>query len=456
MSNIDQLRNKIDEITLQMLRLLKERTDAARQIGELKKNSGLSVFDEKREEQLRTEVAGLCNEIGLDESIGKKFLNFLLNESIKVQTDGKQTHLTIFLKAKNLEQQGKEIIHMEVGEPDFMPPPQIKSALAEAYDKGFVRYGPALGMPQLRTALAQYSSKKFSSDIKPENILVSPGGRFSVFLAVSTLLNPGDEVIVIEPAWPAYRDCATNAGVKVRTIATTLENNWDPSISEIEQTINFNTKMIILNYPNNPTGKVIAPKLQDQIVELAKKHDLYVLSDEIYSDYAFSEWKSVLANKYSKAIVVQSFSKSHAMTGLRIGYTIADTKIIEKMVKLQALCITNVAEPIQYAALKALEADTAQNAKSVRSKINVLVESAKKMGLDFATPDGAMYLFAKINKPGFDGLEFTNRLLDYGVAVAPGDGFGNYRNFIRISACQDENKLKKGMMILDEVLRGFR
>lgn len=452
MSNIDELRNKIDDITLQMLRLLKERTDVARQIGELKKTSGLSVNDEKREDQLRSEVSSLCKEIGLDESIGKKLLNFLLNESIKVQTDGKQNHLTIFLKAKSLEQQGKKIIHMEVGEPDFMPPKIIQSALGEAYEKGFVRYGPALGMPQLRTALAEYASKKFGSIVKQENILVSPGGRFSVFLAISTLLNPGDEVIVIEPAWPAYRDCATNAGVKVRTISTTLENKWDPSISEIEQTINSNTKMIILNYPNNPTGKVILPKLQDQIISLAQKHDLYVLSDEIYSEYAFAEWKSVLANNYKKSIITQSFSKSHAMTGLRIGYTIADQKIIEKMVKLQALCITNVAEPIQYAALKALEADTTENAKMVKSKINVLVQSAKQMNLDFATPEGAMYLFARINQQGFDGLEFTNRLLDHGVAVAPGDGFGNYKNFIRISACQDEDKLKKGMMILHEVL----
>ncbi|MBI5697915.1 MAG: aminotransferase class I/II-fold pyridoxal phosphate-dependent enzyme, partial [Thaumarchaeota archaeon] len=256
MSDIDQLRNKIDDITLQMLRLLNERTSIAKQIGELKKTSGLSVFDEKREDQLRSKVSDLCKEIGLDDSIGKKFLNFLLNESIKVQTDGKQNHLTIFLKAKTLEQQGKKIIHMEVGEPDFMPPKIIKTALEESYDKGLVRYGPALGMPQLRTALAQYASKKFGSDIKQENILVSPGGRFSVFLAISTLLNPGDEIIIIEPAWPAYRDCATNAGVKVRTIATTLENKWDPSISEIEQTINFNTNMIVLNYPNNPTGKV--------------------------------------------------------------------------------------------------------------------------------------------------------------------------------------------------------
>ncbi|NDB62768.1 MAG: pyridoxal phosphate-dependent aminotransferase [Nitrosopumilaceae archaeon] len=375
---------------------------------------------------------------------------------MKVQTDGKQTHLTIFLKAKALEQQGKKIIHMEVGEPDFMPSPVVKSALSEAYDKGLVRYGPALGMPKLREALAQYCTKKFGSDVKPENILVSPGGRFSVFLAVSTLLNPGDEIIVIEPAWPAYRDCAIHAGVKVRTISTSLENNWDPSISEIEQTINSNTKMLVLNYPNNPTGKVLPQKLQDQIIDLAKKHDLYVLSDEIYSEYTFSEWKSVLASNYSKAIITQSFSKSHAMTGLRIGYTIADKSIIDKMVKLQALCITNVAEPIQYAALKALETDTVPNTKSIKSKINVLVESAKKMGLEFNAPDGAMYLFARINKPGFDGLEFTNKLLDHGVAVAPGDGFGNYRGFIRISACQDENKLKEGMMILDEVLRDYR
>ena len=454
MSNIDQLRNKIDEITIQMLKLLKERTEAAKQIGELKKSSGLSVHDEKREEQLRLEVSQICKEIGLDESIGKKFLNFLLNESIKVQAGAKQTHLTIFLKAKTLESQGKKIIHMEVGEPDFMPSPIVKSALAEAYDKGLVRYGPALGMPKLREALAQYCTKKFGATTRPENILVSPGGRFSVFLAISTLLNPGDEIIIIEPAWPAYADCAANAGVKVRAISTTLENNWNPSISEIEQTVNSNTKMIVLNYPNNPTGKVFSPKLQDQIIEIAKRHDLYVLSDEIYSEYAFSEWKSVLASNYPKSIITQSFSKSHAMTGLRIGYTITDPKIIEKMVKLQALCITNVAEPIQYAALKALEADTAQNTTSVKSKINLLVDEAKKIGLEFVAPDGAMYLFAKVNKPGFDGLEFSNRLLDYGVAIAPGDGFGNYKGFVRISACQDEGSLKKGMMILDEVLKG--
>ncbi len=456
MSDIDQLRNKIDEITLQMLNLLKERTEISKQIGDLKKSSGLGVFDEAREEQLRKKVNVLCQEISLDESLGKKFLNFLLNESIKVQTEGKQTHLTIFLKAKALEQQGKKIIHMEVGEPDFMPPKIVKKALGEAFDRGFVRYGQAAGMPQLRTALAEHTSKKFGSDVRPENILVSPGARFSVYLAITTLLNPGDELIVIEPAWPAYRDCAINAGVKVRTIHTTLEAKWEPSISQIEQTINSNTRMLVLNYPNNPTGKVLPQNLQDQIMELAQKHDLYVLSDEIYSEYAFGEWKSVLSNNYKKTIITQSFSKSYAMTGFRIGYTIADQKIIEKMTKLQALCLTNVAEPIQYAALRALGEDIKNNAKSMHSKLDTIVEAAKQMDLEFVAPDGAMYLFARISQPDFDGLDFVNKMLDHGVAVAPGDGFGNYKDFIRISACQDEKKLKEGMKRLNEVLRDSR
>jgi aspartate aminotransferase len=439
-----------------MIKLFKDRIDIARQIGELKKSSGLSVFDETREEQLRNDINLLCQRIGLDDSLGKKFLNFLLNESIKVQTVGKQTHLTIFLKAKNLERLGKKIIHMEVGELDLAPPKIVKKALVEAVDKGLVRYGSAAGMSQLRIALSEYVSSKFGVSVKEENILVSPGARFSIYLAVSTLLNPGDEMIIIEPAWPAYRDCAINAGVKVRTVSTTIQNKWEPPIEQIEKIINTNTKMIVLNYPNNPTGKVLPPKIQDKIVEIAQKNDLYILSDEIYSEYAFKEWKSILSNNYKKSIVTQSFSKSHAMTGFRIGYAVADSAIIEKMVKLQALCLTNVAEPIQYAALKALGSKVSDNVKNVKSKLETLITQAKQMDLDFVVPDGAMYLFTIINKPNFDGVEFANKLLDYGVAVAPGEAFGNYKNFIRISACQDEKKLIEGMKILDEVLRGSR
>ncbi|MHA7734417.1 aminotransferase class I/II-fold pyridoxal phosphate-dependent enzyme [Nitrosopumilus sp. S6] len=452
MSDINDLRNKMDEVTLQMIKLLKTRTDIAKEIGEVKKNIGKGVTDETREDNLRGKVISVCQEIGLDEKIATKFLNFLLNESIKVQSSNKQTHLSIFLKAKELEQQGQNIIHMEVGEPDFLPPTIVKDALEEVFDKGFLKYGQAKGMPVFRKALAKYASEKFNANVSQENIIVSPGARFSIFTAITTLLNPGDEMIVIEPAWPAYKDCALNSGIKVRTINTSFENKWEPSIEQIENTINPNTKMIVLNYPNNPTGKILPETLQDQIIEIAKKNNLYVLSDEIYSEYVKSEWKSVLSYNYKKSIVTQSFSKSHAMTGFRIGYAIADTEIIEKMAKLEALCLTNVSEPIQYIAMKALEADTSNNNKTVQSRLEVLIQKANEMNLDIVVPDGAMYIFARVNKEGFDGVQFANSTLERGLAVAPGEGFGDYKNFIRISACQDEKTLIEGMNILKDIM----
>ena len=442
----------MDEVTLEMIKLLKTRIEIAKEIGEVKKNIGKGITDEIREDNLREKVISSCNEIGLDESIATKFFNFLLNESIKIQSNNKQTHLSIFQKAKSMEQQGKKIIHMEVGEPDFLPPLIVKNALEEVFDKGFLKYGQARGMPIFTCALAKYVSKKFNADVTEDNIIVSPGARFSIFTAITTLLNPGDEMIVIEPAWPAYKDCALNSGIKVRTINTTIENKWEPSLEQIKNTINPNTKMIVLNYPNNPTGKILDEKLQDDIMEIAQKNNLYVLSDEIYSQYAKKNWKSILNYNYEKSIVTQSFSKSHAMTGFRIGYGIADVKIIEKMAKLEALCLTNVSEPIQYIAMKALEADTSNNTNTVQNRLDILAQKATEIGLDFVIPDGAMYVFARINKEGFDGVQFANSTLEKGLAVAPGEGFGDYKNFIRLSACQNEKILVEGMNILGKIM----
>ncbi|MDH3277956.1 MAG: aminotransferase class I/II-fold pyridoxal phosphate-dependent enzyme [Nitrosopumilus sp.] len=453
MSEINELRSKMDEITIKMISMLKNRTEIAKKIGEIKKNSGMGVTDELREDNLRKKIISLCKEINFDETIAAKFLNFLLNESVKVQYNNKQTHLSIFLKAKSLELEGKKIIHMEVGEPDFLPPPIVKKALEEVYDKGFFKYGQAKGLPPFRESLAQFVSKKFGVDIKQENIMVNPGARFGIFTAINTLLNPGDELIVIEPAWPAYKDCALYAGVKIRTINTTLENNWEPSISQIEQVINSNTKMIALNYPNNPTGKVLPKKLQDEIVNLAIKNKLYILSDEIYSQYAYVDWTSILCYNYKKSVITQSFSKSHAMTGFRIGYTIAHQDIIDKLSKFAALCLTNVSEPIQHIAMRALEADTSNNTNTIQKRLGLLARKAKELSLDFMAPEGAMYIFARVNQQGFDGVQFANDLLDKGLAVAPGEGFGDYKNFIRLSACQNEKILTDGMNILTEYMR---
>ena len=446
MSDIEEHRKKIEEITLEMIKLLKARTDISKKIGDAKANLGMTVTDEEREDALRSQVTKLCKEIDLDQSTALKFLNLLLNESVKVQSDSKQTHLSVFLKAKALEEEGKKIIHLEVGEPDFKPPKEVKTALEEVYDKGYGKYGSAKGITELRKALAERTECKF------ENIMVCPGARFGVYLAITTLLNPGDEIVVIEPSWPAYKDCALNAGIKVRTIKTTLETKWEPSVEQINNAINENTKMIILNYPNNPTGKVLPGKLLDHIILTATNHDLYVLSDEIYSEYANNDWKSVLRYNCPKKIVAKSFSKSHAMTGFRIGYVIADPSIIEKMSKLQALSLTNVSEPIQYVALQALKADTSENTKIINSRLNELILIAKDIGLEFVEPKGAMYLFTRTKHKDFDATKFSEKLLERGVAIAPGEGFGDYKEFFRITAI-DETKLKEGMTILDSVLK---
>ena len=447
MTEIEELRKKIEEITIEMLSLLKIRTEIAQEIGRIKKEQGMNVSNESREDDLRQLIKNECKKIGFEENTALRFLNFLLNESVKVQSAESKTHLAIFLKAKELEQQGKKIIHMEVGEPDFQPPISVKESLSHVYEKGFGKYGPTKGIPEFREKISKFVNEEFDAKTNVDNIMVVPGARFGVFLSITTLLVPGDEIIVIEPAWPAYRQCAINAGIKVRSIKTTLENKWEPNIDEITACINNNTKMIILNYPNNPTGKILPKTLQDKIIDLSIKHDLYILSDEIYSNYSNDEWKSILSYNYDKTIVTQSFSKSHSMTGYRIGYVISNHEIIEKLGKLQALSLTNVSEPIQFTAMESLNEDVSNNVKIMNERLGKLQEICKEMKLEFEIPDGAMYIFARTKNP-INTSELSEELLNHGLAIAPGIGFGDYNEFFRISACLDIKMLMKGMDIL--------
>ena len=447
MTELEELRKRIGEVTIEMLSLLKTRTDIAQEIGKIKNQQGMNVSNESREDELRELVKKQCQEIDFDSRSALKFLNFLLNESIKVQSSESNTHLAIFLKAKELEQQGKKIIHLEVGEPDFQPPDSVKNSLSEIYDKGFGKYGPVKGLPEFRKKLAEFSNHHFGANVNSENIMVTPGARFGIFLAITTLLIPNEEIIIIEPAWPAYRQCAIDAGIKVRSIKTTLDNNWEPKIDEILKCVNENTKMIVLNYPNNPTGKILPKVLQDQIVDIAKKHNLYILSDEIYSNYSNQKWSSILSYGYENTIVTQSFSKSHSMTGYRIGYLISSQDNVERLSKLQALCLTNVSEPIQYTAMNSLNDDVTKNVEIINERLTKLEQICNEMNLEFVKPDGAMYIFARTKNP-INTSKLSEELLDNGLALAPGIGFGDYNEFFRISACQDIKTLIEGMDIL--------
>jgi aspartate aminotransferase len=453
--NLDDLREEMRNITSQLIKLVHDRMEVAKKIGNIKQQLKIEIEDEKVELDIKKTILKLTKEIGMDTEFSGRLLNLLLSESVKLQnvqntSNKSSTHIAIFMKAKELEKTGKKIIHMEVGEPDYPPPLKVKEELAKIYDNKRYHYTEISGLSQLRQAI----SKKFAN-IVPEQVLVTPGGRFAVFCAISSLLNSGDEIINIEPSWPAYKECADFIGAKTRVLKTTLEDKWAPNLKMLENLININTKMIVLNYPNNPTGKILDSHLLEKIVSIAREYNLFILSDEVYSDYSFGQYNSILDYQYDKSIMVSSFSKTYGMTGFRVGYGIGNTNIISQMRKVQATSITSVAEPMQYSALVAIGDDIQGNIDSIQSRLNLICKRLQEMKTEFIVPNGAMYVFPKILAKNYsDDISLVYDLLQNGVAIAPGSGFGNsYKQFIRISACQSPKLLNEGLDILEKYLK---
>ncbi len=442
---LDDLRMSMDHITLDMIRLLKERTDISVQIGNIKRERGLDVTSNSRETQLRNTVLQTASEIGLSSDTANRFLNYLFYDSIQKQSDDTPTHLSIFRRAKEMEMRGQKVIHMEVGEPDFGPPPMAGHWLKEGFEAGHTRYGLPAGMPQLRDALASHIGYGTGG-----NILVTPGARFGVFAAITSLLGPGDEIIIMEPAWPAYKEMARYCGAKPRIISTTLEGRWEPPMSDIEGAITAQTKMIVLCYPSNPTGTILPHNIMDDIMDIAMQNNIYVLSDEIYHQYHTTQSapKSILEYQYERGIATQSFSKSHAMMGFRIGYAVSSPSVISRMSRASALCLTGVSGVVQYAALQSINHDTSSNTSTMLERLDIMSREAQKMGLQFVPPQGAMYLFVRY--PGIIGMDLIERCLQKGLALAPGMGFGHYPEFVRLSA--GTGQVTEGMHILRTTL----
>jgi len=448
---LEKLRDEMRIVTADIIKLVQKRMSIASEIGNIKDNLMMKIEDISVEQDIARYVRELGTQFGLNNEFIGKLLNLLLLESINIQKaktskkEAKLDHMAMFLKAKQLESEGKKIIHLEVGEPDYLPPVNVKNELLKTFEKKRIHYTQTNGVPTLRKLIAQERS------VKEENVIITPGARFAVFSAMVSNLSIGDELIISEPAWPAYRDCANFIGVKVKAIRTNVEQKWDLDLDQLEQLITLNTKMIVLNSPNNPTGKIIREREIDDILKLARKNDIFVLSDEVYSMYSYIPYKSILDFGYDKSIMVSSFSKSHAMTGFRVGYAISSKDIIDRISRIQAIAITSVAEPMQYAAIAAMNSNVTKNMTLIKKRLDFIKSELENLPCEFVNPDGGMYYFVRFNN-SVDVNKIIFNLLNEGVAVAPGIGFGEtYFDFIRISACQPTKLLNDGLKILKKV-----
>lgn len=448
---LEKLRDDMRIVTADIIKLVQKRMSIASEIGNIKDNLMMKIEDISVEQDIARYVHELGTQFGLNKEFIGKLLNLLLLESINIQKaktskkEAKLDHMAMFLKAKQLESEGKKIIHLEVGEPDYLPPVNVKNELLKTFEKKRIHYTQTNGVPTLRKLIAQERS------VKEENVIITPGARFAVFSAMVSNLSIGDELIISEPAWPAYRDCANFIGVKVKAIRTNIEQKWHLDLDQLEQLITSNTKMIVLNSPNNPTGKIIREREIDDILKLARKNNIFVLSDEVYSMYSYIPYKSILDFGYDKSIMVSSFSKSHAMTGFRVGYAISSKDVIDRISKIQAIAITSVAEPMQYAAIAAMNSNVTKNMTLIKKRLDFIKSELENLPCEFVNPDGGMYYFVRFNN-SVDVNKIIFKLLNEGVAVAPGIGFGEtYFDFIRISACQPTKLLNDGLKILKKV-----
>jgi aspartate aminotransferase len=351
-------------------------------------------------------------------------------------------------KALKLEAEGKKIIRLNLGDPDMATPPEIVEAAYAAMKAGKTKYASSYGELKLRQKLAQIHG------VKTENVVITPGSKWGIFATMFLMMQGGGNVIIPTPYWTAYDLTARTLGAKTKLLRTELESDWKVDLEKLENMIDKDTKMIILNNPNNPTSKVIEPETLDGIVEIANRKNITILSDEVYGTIAFKKTKSILEyDGNCKHILSNGFSKTFTMTGWRIGYIIASKDLVEKITKLNQITINNVPVFIQEAGLKALEIGdklSGEVKKEYQERAKIACKTLAKAGLSFSMPEAPFYVFPK--RPGLNSEKFTLDLLDKGVAVAPGTAFGDYREHFRISLTAPKEQIKVGLEIISEAL----
>ena len=373
--------------------------------------------------------------------------------------------LAVFTRAKELEKAGRSIIHLELGEPDFHPAAPVVDALRAAVAEGRDRYVATRGIPPLRSAIADYLKRTRGLDVAAEQVLVAPGCKMALALAMMALIEPGDEVLYPDPSFPIYPSFTRGLGAKALPYALREENKFQPDLAEIAAKITPKTRMLIFNSPNNPTGTVFSDSAIGQIAELAKKHDLWVIADEIYARILFSgEYKSIwaLPGMAERTVIIDGFSKSFAMTGWRLGYAVAQKHVIDALDMLVLNTFTCTAEFSQVAAIEALRDST--NAvpamvEEYRKRRDLFVEKLNRIpGFRCQSPDGAFYAWVNIEETGMPAKEVQRVLLEEaGVAGIAGAAFGaEGKNYVRFSLVSATHLLEDALERIQRVSSRWR
>jgi aspartate/methionine/tyrosine aminotransferase len=373
--------------------------------------------------------------------------------------------LAVYSRAKELERAGRSIIHLELGEPDFHPAAPVVDAVRDAVAAGRDRYCSTRGVPALREAIADYLKHTRRIDVEAERILVAPGCKMALSLAMMAIIEPGDEVLYPDPSFPIYPSFARGLGAIAVAFGLQEKNQFQPDLDEIAAKITPRTSVIIFNSPNNPTGTVFSGAALEKLAALAQKHDLWILSDEIYARILFGgEYQSIwsLPGMAERTVIIDGFSKSFAMTGWRLGYAVAPMRMIDAMDLLVLNTFTCAAEFTQVAAIEALRDSTGAvdaMVEEYRRRRDLFVAGLNQIsGFRCQPPQGAFYAWVNIEETGLSAEEVQKTLLEeVGVAGIAGAAFGaGGKNYLRFSLVSARNLLEEALERMQRVSMHWR
>jgi len=368
----------------------------------------------------------------------------------------------VLAKARELEREGKDVIHLEIGEPGYLPPRHVLEATKKAVDQGMTKYTPSAGIYELREAIADRVSSTRGVDVSAENVVVTVGAKMAIFASLMMLVDPGDEVVIPMPAYPAYESVARFAGGVVKPVLLREEKGFSPDVEDILSVVSEKTKAIVINTPSNPTGGIYKRKDLEEIVKLAIEKDIVIISDEIYEDIIFDGKKheSILSVPGAEdvSIMISGFSKTWAMTGYRLGYVVAKKEFTEKITKIQINTTSCPAHFTQIAAIEALKGpwdEVKAMIEDYQYKRDLIYDEINKInGFTMIKPAGTFYAFPNIKKTGMSSEEMATKLLEEaGVALLPGTAFGDAgEGYLRISFAGPREDIVEGMKRIREFM----